>query len=285
MKSFLPRFFSKKRAAGGIIEMIYRIGSRSNQRVKDLIKKRDEYFFFEGEKLVNDILERGDEIAILIVNENKETQLNIPAGAAVNDTWVVSQTVLDKISSLKKKPDFIAVLEPREKPVDFRKSRVIIGLDSIQDPANAGTVFRCAAAFGIDAVALSGAGVNLTNSKFLRAAQDAIFDMNYQRFHDVEALIEAAAQANAALKVYLTSSHFEGKGLAPHEIEFPCLILFGNEGKGLEEGLFKKYPFIRVPQAGKVESLNVGVSACIIMYEISNPKKILDNTFVAKKKK
>jgi TrmH family RNA methyltransferase len=258
--------------------MIYRIRSRSNQRVKDLVKKRDEYFFFEGEKLVNDILERGDEIAILIVNEKKENQLNIPVGAVIDDTWVVSETVLEKLSSLKEKPDFIAVLEAREKPVDFRESKVIIGLDSIQDPANAGTVFRCAAAFGIDAIALSGAGVSLTNTKFLRAAQDAFFDMNYQRFPDVEALIEAAKQANPGLKVFLTSSHFQGKALAPHQIEFPCLILFGNEGKGLEEGLFKKYPCIRIPQAGKVESLNVGVSACIIMYEIANPKKVFDNT-------
>jgi tRNA G18 (ribose-2'-O)-methylase SpoU len=248
--------------------VIYRIRSRFNQRVKDLIKKRDEYFFFEGGKLVNNILERGDEIAILIVNENRENQLIIPPGAVVDDTWVVSETVLEKLSSLKEKPDFIAVLEVREKLVDFKRSEVIIGLDSIQDPANVGTVFRCAAAFGIDAIAFSGFGVSLTNTKFLRAAQDAFFDMNYQWFPDVETLIEEARQANPALKFYLTSSHFPRKALVPHQIEFPCLILFGNEGRGLEHKLFRKYPFIGIPQAGKVESLNVGVSACIIMYEI-----------------
>jgi TrmH family RNA methyltransferase len=237
--------------------------------VKDLVKKRDNYFFFEGEKLVKDILERGDKIAILILNENKEDRLNIPVGAVIDETWVVSEAVLEKLSSLKEKPDFIAVSGVRERLIDFRGSKVIIGLDSIQDPANVGTVFRCGAAFGINAIALSGAGVSLTNTKFLRAAQDAFFDMSYQWFPDVEALIETARQANPALNFYLTSSHFEGKAPGPHEIEFPCLILFGNEGKGLAEGLFKKYPFIRIPQAGKVESLNVGVSACIIMYEIS----------------
>ena len=54
--------------------MIYRINSRSNQRVKDLIKKKDQYFFFEGEKLVKDILDMGIEISILIVNEKRENQ-------------------------------------------------------------------------------------------------------------------------------------------------------------------------------------------------------------------
>jgi TrmH family RNA methyltransferase len=255
-------------AAGGILKMTYKIRSRSNQQVKDLVKKKDRYFFFEGRKLVEDILERGNEIAILIVNEERENDLDIPSHAVVREMWVVSGPVLEKISALKEKPDFIAVLEPREKPPDFRHAKVIIGLDSIQDPANAGTIFRCAAAFGIDSIAFTGTGVNPTNIKFLRSAQDAFFEVNRQRFRNVEALIEAAKQANPGINVYLTSSHITGQEITPRQIELPCLILFGNEGKGLDKGLFERYPVVRVPQAGKVESLNVGISACIIMYEI-----------------
>ncbi|UCH92212.1 MAG: RNA methyltransferase [Candidatus Aminicenantes bacterium] len=247
--------------------MIYRIRSRSNQRVKDLIKKKDQYFFFEGEKLVNDILKRGIEISLLIVNEKKENQLKILKETVVEETWYVSRTVLEKISSLKEKPDFIAVLEWREAPIDFHRASVVIGLDSIQDPANVGTVFRCAAAFGIDAVALAGNSVNLNNSKFLRAAQDSFFKVNYQRFADVETLIREAEAAN--FNIYLTSSHDSSYVIAPYQIERPCLILFGNEGKGLEEALFDRYPSVKIPQEDKIESLNVGVSACIIMYEVS----------------
>jgi len=269
--------------------LIYRINSRSNQRVKDLIKKRDQYFFFEGEKLVKDILDRGIEISILIVNEKKGSATPAYSRSAgcrffgdiiskvcrenkvsqdiIKETWFVSESVLEKISSLKEKPDFIAVLEWEEKPVDFRHSSVVIGLDSIQDPANVGTVFRCAAAFGIDAVALTGISVNLNNSKFLRAAQDSFFKVNHQRFHDVETLIREAEAAN--FNIYLTSSHDSTYVIAPHHIESPCLILFGNEGQGLDKALFERYPSVRVPQKDKVESLNVGVSACIIMYEVS----------------
>ncbi len=247
--------------------MIYRINSRSNQRVKDLIKKRDRYFFFEGERLVGDILGRGIEISVLIVSEKKENRLLIPKDTVVEETWVVSELILEKISSLKEKPDFIAVLEWQEKPVDFQQASVVIGLDSIQDPANAGTVFRCAAAFGIDAIALAGISVNLNNSKFLRAAQDSFFKVNYQRFDDVEALIREAEAAN--FNIYLTSSHDSASVITPHHIERPCLILFGNEGKGLDKALFERYSSVKIPQEDKVESLNVGVSACIIMYEVS----------------
>lgn len=247
--------------------MIYRIHSRSNQRVKELIKKKNQYFFFEGEKLVKDILDMGIEISILIVNEKRENQLPIPKKTVVKESWVVSETVLGKISSLKEKPDFIAILKWQENPIDFHQASVVIGLDSIQDPANVGTVFRCAAAFGIDVIALTGSSVNLNNTKFLRAAQDSFFKINYQRFHDVEKLIREAETAN--FNIYLTSSHDSSYVIAPHHIESPCLILFGNEGKGLDKALFERYPSVKVPQKDKIESLNVGVSACIIMYEVS----------------
>jgi len=235
--------------------------------VKDLIKRKDQYFFIEGEKLVRDILDMGIEISRLIVNEIKENQLEIPGETIVKETWVVSETVLEKISSLKEKPGFIAVLAWREKPVDFHQASVLIGLDSIQDPANVGTVFRCAAAFGIDAIVLTGDSVNLNNSKFLRAAQDSFFKVNYRRFEDVETLIREAEAAD--FNIYLTSSHDSTYVIAPHYIERPCLVLFGNEGKGLDQALFERYPSVKVPQKNKVESLNVGVSACIIMYEVS----------------
>ena len=246
--------------------LVYRIGSRSNPKVKALVKKRDRCFFFEGEKLVNDILKRDIEISILVVNEKKENQLILPGKTTVKETWYVSDTILEKISSLKEKPGFIAVLELQEKTINFRAAKVVIALDNLQDPANAGTVFRCAAAFGIDAIALTGASVKLNNSKFLRAAQNAVFDLNYQRFPDVGSLIKNANEAN--FNIYLTSSHSSKDTLAPRQIKQPCLILFGNEGKGLDKELFDCCSSIRIPQADTMESLNVGVAACIIMHEI-----------------
>ena len=246
--------------------MIYRIHSRTNQRVKDLIKNKDKFFFLEGEKLVRDILKRGIAITLLIVDEKREEHLVIPGKTSVKEIWYVSPAVLEKVSSLKEKPGFIAVLELEPKAIDFQRAAVVIGLDSIQDPANMGTAFRCAAAFGIDSIALSGTSVNLNNNKFLRAAQHTFFDIHCQRFVDAGALIQRAEAAG--FNIYLTSSHEFQNTIAPRQIQQPCLILFGNEGQGLDKTLFTRYPSIKIPQAGKVESLNVGISACIIMYEI-----------------
>lgn len=249
-------------------QTIHRITSRTNPRVKDLLEKRNEYYFFEGEKLVEDILRKRMKVSILVIHEAKENRLPISAGN-VNETWYVNESVLKKISSLKETPDFIAVLELEEKQIDFRQARVIIGLDSIQDPANAGTIFRCAAAFGMDAVAFSGACVKPTNPKFLRAAQNTFFETQFQHFETIEELVGKAGKAG--LNIYLTSSHnIQGAAgtLWPEQVRFPCLIIFGNEGQGLPGAFFLRYPALRVSQTNKVESLNVGVSACIIMHEL-----------------
>jgi TrmH family RNA methyltransferase len=245
--------------------MIYRIHSRSNQKVKDLIKKRDNYFFFEGEKLVKDILKKGIKVEVLVIHKEKEKQLHIPQ-EIVKETWYVSESVLRKISSLKEKPDFIAVLKLKEEIIDFGKSQIVIGLDNIQDPANAGTIFRCAAAFGIDSVVFSGASVKPNNPKFLRAAQDAFFDIHFQHFETIETLTAKAKRAN--VNIYLTSSHESRETVSPEEVRFPSLILLGNEGIGLAEGLFQEYASIKIAQTNRLESLNVGVSACIIMHEL-----------------
>ncbi len=246
--------------------MIYRITSRTNLKVKDLLKNRGDYFIFEGEKLVRDILERNIEISKLIVDARKEGCLDITA-RPVQETWYVHETVLEKISFLKEKPDFIAALKIKKRKINFKRARVVIALDNVQDPGNAGTVFRCAAAFGIDAVALTGAGVDPANSRFLRAAQTAFFEVEFQEFADIETLIKRGGVQD--YNIYITSGRGSGNIVGIDEVRFPCLIMFGNEGRGLDNDLFTRFPLLHIPQGKGVESLNVGVSACIIMYELS----------------
>ena len=247
--------------------MIYRITSRSNPKLKNLLKEKDHYFIFEGEKLVRDILRRDIEIAKLVINSREEGKLDV-SGKKIQEIWYVHDQVLTKISSLKESPNFLAVLKIKKRKINLNKARVVIGIHDVQDPGNVGTIFRCAAAFGIDSIALTGASVNPNNSRFLRAAQTSFFEVDFQEFEDIETLIKKSRAKN--YHIYLTSSGFPGEEnpVPMDDINFPCVILFGNEGQGLKETLFDRFPLLRIPQNKGVESLNVGVSACIIMYEL-----------------
>jgi TrmH family RNA methyltransferase len=241
------------------------ISSRTNPRLKDLLERKEKLIFFEGEKLVGDILSRELTVSRLLLSAEMEKRL--PVGSAmVVESWVVSRQVLEKISDLKTPPEIIAVLEIPAWEIDFTRREIVFGFDRVQDPANLGTVFRCAAAFGISALALAGACVRANHPKVVRVAQTGLLDIPFQVFPCLEELI-AKAQTQGA-HIYVTGSHAAEKPLAVESMKFPCLVLFGNEGQGLEKKLMKRFPLIRLDQKERIDSLNVAVSACILMHEV-----------------
>ena len=240
------------------------IASRSNPRLKELLAEEGK-FFFEGEKLVRDILARGIAVEKLIMDAALEKEL---AGerAAVGERWLVTPPVLEKISGLRNPPPLIAVIDLPPQVIDFVRLRVTVGLVDVQDPANVGTGFRCASAFGIPALALAGGCARPNHPKVIRAAQTAILDVPFQLFAGADELVDAALARG--VRIYVTGSH-AGKPSVPVEaMELPCLLLFGNEGRGLDPGLLERFPQVRLEQKGRIDSLNVGVSACILMREL-----------------
>lgn len=229
---------------------------------------RDQKLIFEGEKLVRDILNRGIDVSAIILHESQEGIFCVPDW--VNEVWYVSDSVLTKISTLKNRPMFMVVMDPISKPVDLELSDSVIILDNIQDPVNMGSVFRCAAAFGISDIILTGNSVKITNSKFLRVAQDSYFAVNHQYVNSLKILLETLNEKE--FFVYLTVPGDALDHVSLGDINFPCAVVFGNEGQGIESDLLGVYPSIKIDQTSDVDSLNVGMCACIVMYELQKLK-------------
>jgi len=242
--------------------VIHEITSRANPRVKDLVSRLDSLFVFEGDKLVMDLVARGEDIQLLVVQERLRERVR---DVRADEVWVTGRGVLDKVSRLKDAPDMIAVMPPPESRLDLGTAGTVVVLDRLQDPANAGTVFRCAAAFGIDGVVLTGESVRPWNPRFIRAAQTAVLDVPWRIEPSLDELLNLPEVKR--FHVYMTASDPGGKTADP-EIETPCLVVVGHEGRGIDKRLLGKYPVLSIPQTGRVESLNAGVSACILMYEI-----------------
>ncbi len=244
--------------------MNIRIESRSNSKLKTLLSEKEDYYIFEGEKLVKDILKKKTKISKLIITKENEAFLSQITN--IDEIWIVSDQVMKKISDFKDYSGFIVFIKIKKSKVNFSLAQTIIALDNIQDPANAGTILRCASAFGIQNIVFTGDCVKQNNRKLLRGSQGAILDINHQSFSELSDLLKKSEIRN--FNVYLTSSKESARTLDVEQINFPCLIIIGNEGKGISKELFLKYPALKIPQKSKIESLNAGVSACIIMYEI-----------------
>ena len=141
------------------------------KHIKKLNQKkcRDTYneFLVEGEHLVLEAYKCGL-LKSLILEEGSNFKLNIK-------TSYVTSNVLKYISELSTPSKIIGIctkLEEKE-----LGDRILI-LDNIQDPGNLGTIIRSSVAFNIDTIVLGSDGVDLYNSKVIRATQGMLFNIN-----------------------------------------------------------------------------------------------------------
>jgi len=136
----------------------------------------------------------------------------------------------------------------------------------IRDPGNAGTVIRCADAFGADAVILSADSVEIYNPKTVRASVGSIFHLPVVIGVDLTGAIDACRAAG--LQVFATDGEAatELTDLAD-ELHRPTAWVLGNESWGLPtEQLQLADRSVAVPIYGAAESLNLATAAAVCLY-------------------
>ncbi len=156
---------------------------------------------------------------------------------------------------------FLVNTPAAEVPATINENSVF--LDRLQDPGNAGTILRSAAAAGIRHVYLSKGCVSAWSSKVLRSAQGAHFSLNIYEQQDLSGLINQAS-------IPVMATALSDKALNLYETRLPeqCIWLMGHEGQGVHPALLSKAThLVFIPQTDLVESLNVGVAAGIVLFE------------------
>lgn len=136
-------------------------------------------------------------------------------------------------------------------------------LDNIQDPGNMGTIMRSARAFNFKTIILSNGCVDIYNDKVIRSSQGAIFKLNFIK-GDLLNIIPN-------LKDYDVYGTDVVNGISVNEVNKnkKIAVVMGNEGNGVSKevkDILKKNIYIPI---NETESLNVGVAASIIMYELN----------------
>jgi RNA methyltransferase, TrmH family len=143
---------------------------------------------------------------------------------------------------------------------------VIAGL---QDPGNLGTILRSAEAFGAKGVLLSEGTVSVYNSKVVRASAGSVFRLAVVKV-ELKPIIETMRACG--IRLIATSSH-KGTVLAEADLRGQIAIFIGNEGAGLDKKLLSEMDeLIIIPHSPRVESLNAGIAASIILYEAGRSK-------------
>lgn len=138
-------------------------------------------------------------------------------------------------------------------------------LDGVQDPGNAGTIIRTADAVHADGVILTKGAVDVFGDKTVRATMGSLFHLPIVT--GVTASELAAFAETQGCQLLATALDETAK---PHfEVDFTkaSMIVFGNEGNGVSQKLLQRAQKVYIPMYGKAESLNVGISAAVVLYE------------------
>ena len=237
----------------------------SNNKIKEIVKLhqkkyREEsgFFLVEGLKSVQELIEA--DIKILEIYATKEQNIR-------QKYTLVSESIMKKISTTSSPCEILAIAKQRKiEKSEFKNFKKIILLDSISDPGNLGTIIRSAAAFAIDGIILFSDCVELYSPKVIRSTAGNFFKIpiiNISTEKELNELFTTHKFVATTLSKENNISLEECKKLDKY------IIMFGSEANGLSENLTKiSDKNIKLEMTNNVESLNLSVSASIVLYEL-----------------
>ncbi|OWY23533.1 RNA methyltransferase [Sphingobacteriales bacterium UPWRP_1] len=191
-----------------------------------------------------------------------------PAILQQADMAEVSEAVFEKIAYRKQAPNVVAVCRIRALPpenLQLSANPLLVVLETVEKPGNLGAILRTADAAGIDALLLCDPQTDVFNPNVIRSSLGAVFTCPVAVCSSQEAV------------TYLQKRHIRiiSAALTPQAIPYhtanltaPCALAFGSEAFGLsEQWLQLSDEQVIIPMWGQVNSLNVSVSAGILIYE------------------
>ncbi len=256
---------------------IEKITSRDNRRLAAARKVRDgrepKHIFIEGRRLAAEALRSDIEIAECFVAEGfRDSELL----TAIAGTTIAIAELPEKLFSTiadTKVPQGIILIAQRPKTglskIESSLSSsilpTVIFLSEINNPANLGAILRTAEAAGAAGVIVSRNSADAYSPKALRAAMGSSFRLP---IHENGGLDEILQWARVAKLLPVAADTGADRDHTEFDWKIPTLLILGSEAHGLSERELKKIDeTVRIPMENAVESLNLAVSAGIILFE------------------
>ena len=248
------------------------ITSLQNPRVKYIVKLRDDKRQRKEDGLM--LVEGYDEIQLALSAGHKpQTLLSAPelASRLINgvstESITVNRAVFEKMSYRDNPDGWLAIFPIPHASLDdlqLSESPMVIVAESIEKPGNLGAILRTADAANVDALLVCDPRVDVWNPNVVRASRGAVFSVPVVESDNASVLkllkarkIRVLAATPSADMVYSNIN-----------LRDPLAIVVGTEDEGLTDFWMSNADLkVKIPMAGKVNSLNVSVSTALIVYE------------------
>jgi TrmH family RNA methyltransferase len=252
-----------------LMSTLYVVTSPANPLIRDVRKAvtrgqltEDGLWIAEGFHLLEEAVHSGSSIPVILVAESAAARVKVNSRITV-----IPDNLFQSIAATETSQGVIALVKPPE----WRMEQLVLGqsmvvvLDGLQDPGNAGAIVRAAEAFGATGVAFLKGSASPFHPKTLRASAGSLFRIPFVA--GLTAADCAAALRKARLEVYAAMPYTGSEHLA-EDTDFTrrCAVVIGSEGRGVSEEMRAIAQDVAIPTSG-VESLNAAVAAAVLLYE------------------
>lgn len=203
--------------------------------------------------------------------EQHANQLSIPVSITSNDA-------LTQICRASDHQGMIAKMSPfpystaQEIIQKQTASPLYLILDRIQDPYNFGAMIRSAEVLGADGIFVGANEQCEVTSLVCRSSVGAVNRIPIAKAPDT---IQVCHNLKKEGVCVVGTAMNAPQNLSEYDFQQPTAVIVGNEGSGINAALLNECShLVRIPQQGKTESLNVAVSAGILLYEASRQRNL-----------
>jgi len=246
--------------------------SAKNQKVvaavrlkKRTLREEERRFLVEGAQAVSEALaEEGRLLSLFVTDELDPLAVRArQAGSAVEQ---VSERVMERLTSTVTPQGVVGIAPFVDVAIDeLASTGAVAVLHEVRDPGNAGTILRSADAAGAAGVVFAGSSVDVYNPKAVRASAGSIFHVPIVRdigTDDALSSLRAKGFAVIAMDMHGDEDLFEA------ELPRSSAFVLGNEAHGLPSEILDAADHrVRVPHAGRAESLNLAAAATVCLFE------------------
>ena len=256
---------------------IEKITSRDNQRLVMARKIRDgkvtERIFIEGRRLAVEALRSDISIDECFVAEGfKDVDLILGVAKRTSAIYEIPARIFKSIADTDQPQGIILIAQRPRTGADAIKSRtgvarlpVIAFLKEVNNPSNLGAIMRTAEAAGVSGAIVSTRSADVYSPKALRAAMGSSFRLPIWENADFDEVLKWAKEGNLVTTAADVSA---SKNYTQIDWKSSRLLIFGSEAHGLnDDELSKIDELIKIPMESNVESLNLAVSAGIMLFE------------------
>ncbi|MFM8424330.1 MAG: TrmH family RNA methyltransferase [Chloroflexota bacterium] len=254
------------------------ITSLQNPRVKQIVKLREDKKQRQKDGLI--LVEGFDELTLaLACGFTPQTLLSAPELVSHTltipnaESVTVNRAVFEKISYRDNPDGWLGLFPMPTSNLDGLKlseNPLIIVAESVEKPGNLGAILRTADAAKVDALLVCDPRVDVWNPNVIRASRGAVFAVPVVEVKSPEALswlrsrkMRVLAATPSAEEMY-TDVNMQG----------PLAIAVGTEDEGLTEFWMQNSDLrVKIPMAGKVNSLNVSIATALMTYEAVRQRK------------